>query len=54
MTLGNVHIWVVPLCFVVDLLIPRNRISGFKRSNMGSVVLEIGRSALFTNSVFKL
>ena len=44
MTLGNVHIWVVPLCYVVDLPIPRNRVFGFETFNMGSAVLEGGRS----------
>ena len=30
MRLGKVHIWVVPLCYVVDLLIPKNRVFGLR------------------------
>ena len=44
MRLENVHIWVDPPCYVDDLMILRNRVSGFECSNMGSAVLEGGRS----------
>ena len=43
--LGNFHIWVVPPCYEVELLVLRNAFSGFKSLNMGSAVLEVGRFA---------
>ncbi len=43
--LGNFHIWVVPPCYEVELLVLRNAFSGFKCLNMGRAVLEVGRFA---------
>ncbi len=45
MKLGNVHIWAVPPCYVVELMILRNRVFRLRNVNMGSAVLQGGRSA---------
>ena len=55
MTLGNVHIWVVPLCYVIDLPIPRNRV--FRLRNVQIWVVLFWKEVvllIFTNSVFML
>ena len=55
MTLGNFHIWVVPLCYVVDFLIPKNRV--FRLRNVQICVVLFWNEVVllkFTNSVFML
>ena len=42
---GKVHIWPSPPCYVVDLLILRNRVLVFETFKYGSAVLEVGRFA---------
>ena len=43
---GNVHIWVVPPCYVVDLLILKNRVGRLRNvQTWVSAVLDGGRSA---------
>ena len=51
--LGNVNIWLVSPFNVVDLLILRNRFSGFESSNIGSAVLEDGLSAYIHEFCFQ-
>ncbi len=51
--LGNVHIWVVPPCNVVELLILKNRFFRLRNVQIWvSSVLEVGRSADFHEFCF--
>ena len=46
LTLGNVHIWVVPFCYVVDLMILKNRVGRLRNVQIWvSAVLDGVRSA---------
>ena len=46
LSFGNVHIWLVPPCYVFDLLIPRNRVFRLRNVQIWvSAVLHGGRSA---------
>ncbi len=50
--LGNVHIWLVPSCYIVDLLILRNRV--FRLRNIQICVVlswKVFVLLIFTNSV---
>ncbi len=55
LTLGNVHICVVPPCYVVDLLNLKNRFFRFRKVKYGLVLFwkEVVL-LIFTNSVFML
>ena len=53
MILGKVHIWVVPPCNVVELLILKNRFFRLRNVQIWvSSVLEVGRSADFHEFCF--